>query len=100
MLDVALDSAIAGIIAGILAIMFVFVFWPRKGKYCINLRRTSCPECGKKLPVIRRPVNERQNHLEAGPAKSAGQRLIGMEIRLLKRLEQNDLPKSTKIRRT
>jgi hypothetical protein len=62
MLDIALDSTKAGIIAGILAIIFVLIFWPRKGKHGINLRRTICPKCGHRLPMIRRPENERQRY--------------------------------------
>ena len=44
-----------GVIAGI-----ILLSWPRQGMMGIRWGRNTCPRCGAKQPLIRRPQNERQ----------------------------------------
>ena len=35
----------------------LFLIWPKTGKMGINTKTVSCPRCGLKAPILRRPAN-------------------------------------------
>ena len=56
----AIFILIAGLILGVALLWLMFKLWPRTGKMGINLGKVDCPECGDRVPMIRKPENLRQ----------------------------------------
>jgi hypothetical protein len=44
----------------IILLVLTVLLWPREGPMGINLARVYCPKCGLKMPIVRRPQNQRQ----------------------------------------
>lgn len=52
------------ILVGILLLVLVgyllLKLWPKSGKIGINTKTVTCPRCGLKAPIVRRPTNIKQ----------------------------------------
>jgi hypothetical protein len=53
-------ESLIGLSVGIGVSLVMLTFWPRKGKWGINLKPVNCPCCGDPMPRYRWPANKRQ----------------------------------------
>ena len=51
---------LVGTLLSILVGYFLFKIWPKSGKMGINTKTVTCPRCGLKAPMVRKPKNIRQ----------------------------------------
>jgi len=53
-------TALTVFLIGFICNKIISKFWPKTGKYGMNLKEVRCPNCAEKMPKVRKPANRRQ----------------------------------------